>query len=77
MPLTIRSNRATLTQFLIEERRRFPSASGDFNALILDVALACKGIAKAVAYGELAGMTGGSSYGTPSRRAKRCTSYSR
>ncbi|MDD2846203.1 MAG: class 1 fructose-bisphosphatase [Rhodoferax sp.] len=58
MPLTIRSNRATLTQFLIEERRRFPSASGDFNALILDVALACKGIAKAVAYGELAGMTG-------------------
>ena len=58
MPLTIRSNRATLTQFLIEERRRFPTASGDFNALILDVALACKGIAKAVAYGELAGMTG-------------------
>ena len=58
MPLTIRSNRATLTQFLIEERRRFPSASGDFNALILDVALACKGIARAVAYGELAGMTG-------------------
>ena len=39
MPLT---HRSTLTQFLIEERRRFPSASGDFNALILDVALACK-----------------------------------
>lgn len=58
MPLTLRSNRSTLTQFLIEERRRFPSASGDFNALILDVALACKGIAKAVAYGELAGVMG-------------------
>ena len=58
MPLTLRSNRATLTQFLIEERRRFPSASGDFNSLILDVALACKGIAKAVAYGELAGVMG-------------------
>ncbi len=58
MPMTLRSNRSTLTQFLIEERRRFPSASGDFNALILDVALACKGIAKAVAYGELAGMMG-------------------
>ncbi len=58
MPLTLRSNRSTLTQFLIEERRRFPSASGDFNSLILDVALACKGIAKAVAYGELAGMMG-------------------
>ena len=52
------SNRSTLTQFLIEERRRFPSASGDFNALILDVAIACKAIARAVAYGELAGMTG-------------------
>ena len=58
MTMTLRSNRSTLTQFLIEERRRFPSASGDFNALILDVALACKGIAKAVAYGELAGVMG-------------------
>ncbi len=58
MTMTLRSNRSTLTQFLIEERRRFPSASGDFNALILDVALACKGIAKAVAFGELAGVMG-------------------
>ena len=40
MSMTLRSNRSTLTQFLIEERRRFPSASGDFNALVLDVALA-------------------------------------
>lgn len=55
MPLT---NRTTLTQFLIEERRRFPSASGDFNALILDVALACKAIARAVALGELGGAMG-------------------
>jgi fructose-1,6-bisphosphatase I/sedoheptulose-1,7-bisphosphatase len=58
MPLTLRSNRSTLTQFLIEERRRFPEASGEFNALLLDIALACKGIAKAVAFGELAGMGG-------------------
>jgi len=58
MPLTIRTHRSTLTQFLIEERRRFPEASGDFNALILDVALACKGIARAVAFGELAGVMG-------------------
>ncbi|MDO9114234.1 MAG: class 1 fructose-bisphosphatase [Polaromonas sp.] len=56
MPLT--ANRSTLTQFLIEERRRFPCASGDFNALILDVALACKGIARAVAFGELGGVMG-------------------
>ena len=55
MPLT---NRSTLTQFLIEERRRFPSASGDFNALILDVALACKAISRAVAFGELGGVMG-------------------
>ena len=48
----------TLTQFLIEERRRFPQASGQFNALLLDVAMACKAIAKSVAYGELAGMLG-------------------
>jgi fructose-1,6-bisphosphatase I/sedoheptulose-1,7-bisphosphatase len=48
----------TLTQYLIEERRRFPEASGDFNALILDVAMACKAIAKSVAYGALADMYG-------------------
>ncbi len=50
MPL---SHRFTLTQYLIEQRRRFPDASGDFNALILDVALACKAIARAVAFGDL------------------------
>ena len=55
MPL---SQRPTLTQFLIEERRRFPSASGQLNALILDVANACKAIAKSVAYGELSGLYG-------------------
>jgi fructose-1,6-bisphosphatase I / sedoheptulose-1,7-bisphosphatase len=55
MPL---SKRFTLTQYLIGERRRFPDASGDFNALILDVALACKAIARAVAFGELGGVLG-------------------
>ncbi|MGA0983959.1 MAG: class 1 fructose-bisphosphatase, partial [Burkholderiaceae bacterium] len=48
----------TLTQFLIQERRRFPDASGEFNALILDIAMACKAIAKSVAFGELAGLHG-------------------
>ena len=57
MSLTPRTS-PTLTQFLIEERRRFPQASGQFNALLLDVAMACKAIAKSVAYGELAGMLG-------------------
>jgi len=54
----LQTNRSTLTQFLIEERRRFPGATGDFNALILDVTLACKVIASAVAYGELGGAMG-------------------
>ena len=51
-------DRGTLTQFLIEERRRHPDASGELNALILDVALACKAIAKRVAYGELGDVLG-------------------
>ena len=51
-------HRLTLTQFLIEERRRFPHASGDFNSLILNVALACKSIARKVACGALAGGQG-------------------
>jgi fructose-1,6-bisphosphatase I/sedoheptulose-1,7-bisphosphatase len=50
MPL---SNRRTLTQYLIEQRQRFPQATGALNALILDVALAAKAIARAVAFGEL------------------------
>ena len=54
----IKRRRFTLTQYLIEQRRRFPSASGDFNALLLDVALACKAIARSVAFGELGGMLG-------------------
>ena len=52
------ADRSTLTQFLIEERRRHPGASGDLNALILDVALACKTIAMKVSYGALGGVLG-------------------
>lgn len=51
-------DRTTLTRFLIEQRRQHPEATGEFNALILDVALACKAIARAVAHGELAGVLG-------------------
>ena len=57
MPLRARTT-PTLTQYLIEERRRFPDASGDFNGLILDVAMACKAIAKSVAYGALVDLYG-------------------
>jgi fructose-1,6-bisphosphatase I / sedoheptulose-1,7-bisphosphatase len=50
--------RATLTQFLIEQRRRAPGATGDLNALITDVSLACKAISCKVAYGALGGVLG-------------------
>jgi fructose-1,6-bisphosphatase I / sedoheptulose-1,7-bisphosphatase len=55
MPL---SKRQTLTQYLIDQRRRFPGASGELNALILDVSIACKAIARAVAFGELGDNSG-------------------
>ena len=62
MPL---NRRSTLTQFLIEERRRYPTASGDFNALLLDVALACKTLARNVAFGALHGPFNGIGGGAP------------
>jgi len=52
------SSRMTLAQFLIEERRRFPGATGELNGLILSVALACKSVAMQVAQGALAGVLG-------------------
>jgi len=52
------TERSTLTQFLIEERRRHPTSSGELNSLILDVALACKAISRRVASGELGGVLG-------------------
>jgi fructose-1,6-bisphosphatase I/sedoheptulose-1,7-bisphosphatase len=54
------ADRTTLVQFLIEERRRFPQASGELNAVVLDVALACKAIARLVAHGTLASGPGAS-----------------
>ncbi len=46
--------RSTLTQFLIETRRRAHGVTGDFEGLVTDVALACKAIAHRVAHGTLA-----------------------
>ena len=56
--LAMLTDRTTLVQFLIEERRRHPNASGDLNGLILNVALACKAIANRVAAGALGGALG-------------------
>ena len=52
------TDRSTLTQFLIEERRRHPESSGELNSLILDVALACKAISKRIATGAITDMLG-------------------
>jgi fructose-1,6-bisphosphatase I/sedoheptulose-1,7-bisphosphatase len=49
--------KSTLTQFLIEERRKTPDATGDLNALITAVSLACKAISRKVAYGGLANVS--------------------
>lgn len=57
------STRSTLTQFLIEERRRHPDASGDLNSLVLNVALACKAISKRVASGALSDALGAAGNG--------------
>ncbi|MDT3672098.1 MAG: class 1 fructose-bisphosphatase [Aromatoleum sp.] len=50
--------RTTLTEYLIAQRRSHPGATGEFNALILQVAQACKAISRAVAQGAFAGVLG-------------------
>ena len=72
MPLSTRSQYSTLTQFLIEERRKYPSASGDFNALILDIALACKAIARGVALHLMILRFSAKTSGVGSRIQTRC-----
>jgi fructose-1,6-bisphosphatase I/sedoheptulose-1,7-bisphosphatase len=47
------NGRKTLTRYLIEERRRFPQASGELNGLILDISLAFKSLARIVSRGPL------------------------
>jgi fructose-1,6-bisphosphatase I/sedoheptulose-1,7-bisphosphatase len=53
------SGRTTLAQFLIESHRQAVGATGEFDALITDIALACKSIALKVAAGALGGASGG------------------
>ena len=60
--------RATLTQYLIEQRRLHPEATGEFNDLILAVAQACKAISRAVAPGHAVGMCGSARLHQRSRR---------
>jgi fructose-1,6-bisphosphatase len=44
----------TITEFMIEEQRRFPDATGDFTALLNHVRLACKRISFIIGRGALA-----------------------
>lgn len=48
----------TLTQFIIEEQRRIPGATGDFTSLLNDILTACKKISCAVNRGGLIGVLG-------------------
>lgn len=43
----------TITQFLMEEQRRYPSATGDLTSVINDIVTACKTIAAAMRYGAI------------------------
>jgi fructose-1,6-bisphosphatase len=45
----------TITEFMIEEQRRFPEAAGDFTALLNHVRLACKRISFIIGRGALPG----------------------
>lgn len=43
----------TITKFLMEEQKRFPSATGDLTSVINDIVTACKTIAAAMRYGSI------------------------
>ncbi len=48
----------SLVQFIIEEQRHIPGATGDFTGLLSDIEVACKQIAHAVNKGALIGVLG-------------------
>ena len=55
-------NKSTLNQFLAEERRRYPDPTGNFDAVIDDVTMACKLAARRASHGALG--SGGTGTGT-------------
>jgi fructose-1,6-bisphosphatase I len=52
------SHKVTLTQFLIEQQRGLPDASGTFTLLLNNIVTACKKISHLVNRGELIGVLG-------------------
>ncbi len=52
------TTQVTLTQFIIEQQRSMPGASGDFTSLLNDIVTACKRISHMVNRGALIGVLG-------------------
>ena len=52
------SNKVTLTQFIIEQQRGLPDASGTFSSLLNNIVTACKKISHLVNQGNLIGVLG-------------------
>ena len=52
-PVTAPESTPTLTEFLIDEQRKVPEATGSYTALVNDIRLACKRIANIVGKGQL------------------------
>ena len=52
------ANHKTLTQFIIEQQRSMPDATGDLTLLLNDIATACKRISHTVNRGSITGMLG-------------------
>ncbi len=52
------TNNVTLTQFIIEQQREMPGASGTFSLLLNDIVTACKQISHRVNRGALIGVLG-------------------
>lgn len=48
----------TFTQFMIEQQRTLPNATGDLTLLLVDIANACKRISHTVSRGAMTGMLG-------------------
>ena len=52
------TNKVSLTQFIIEQQRGLPDASGAFSSLLNNIVTACKEISHLVNRGNLVGVLG-------------------
>ena len=52
------ANKVSLTQFIIEQQRGLPDASGTFTMLLNSIVTACKEISHLVNHGNLVGVLG-------------------